>query len=98
MRVPVQHWLHGPLHDLAADLLLGPQARSRGLFRADTLQAWLRGEGLLWPRQGVLLWIVLTLELWLRAYLDRDELDPTYFAWPRTRRWFTLWPTHPVGT
>ncbi|QKW18267.1 asparagine synthase [Kitasatospora sp. NA04385] len=68
MRVPVQQWLRGPLSELAADLLLGPTARARGLFRADTVETWMRGGGLLLPRQGGKLWLLLTLELWLRAY------------------------------
>ncbi|MER6089709.1 asparagine synthetase B family protein [Streptomyces bluensis] len=68
MRVPVQQWLGGPLKELAGDLLLGREARARGLFRQDTVRGWLRGEGTLLPRQGGKLWLVLTLELWLRAY------------------------------
>ncbi|MGW4236986.1 asparagine synthetase B family protein [Streptomyces sp. NPDC004749] len=68
MRVPVQQWLGGPLRELAEDLLLGRAARERGLFRQDTVREWLRGGGALLPRQGGKLWLVLTLELWLRAY------------------------------
>jgi asparagine synthase (glutamine-hydrolysing) len=68
MRVPVQQWLGGPLRELAGDLLLGREARARGLFRQDTVRAWMRGEGALLPRQGGKLWLVLTLELWLRAH------------------------------
>ncbi len=68
MRVPVQQWLHGPLRDLGHDLLLGPTARARGLFRQDTIATWLRREGTLLPRQGGKLWLLLTLELWLRSY------------------------------
>ncbi|MFF7901778.1 asparagine synthetase B family protein [Streptomyces sp. NPDC007920] len=68
MRVPVQQWLSGPLRELGGDLLLGRAAGERGLFRPDTVRTWLRGEGTLLPRQGGKLWLVLTLELWLRAY------------------------------
>lgn len=68
MRVPVQQWLTGPLRDLGHDLLLGPSARARGLFREDTVRSWMRGEGTLLPRQGGKLWLVLTLELWLRSF------------------------------
>ncbi|MEU6011301.1 asparagine synthase C-terminal domain-containing protein [Streptomyces sp. NPDC047453] len=68
MRVPVQQWLSGPLRELGGDLLLGRAARRRGLFRPDTVRTWLRSEGTLLPRQGGKLWLVLTLELWLRAY------------------------------
>lgn len=72
MRVPVQYWLQGPLRNLAKDLLLGPQARARNLFCFDLIRSWLRGEGSLWPRQGGKLWLLLTLELWLQAYLDSN--------------------------
>ncbi|MBF6247992.1 asparagine synthase, partial [Nocardia elegans] len=72
MRVPVQQWLDGPLRELAHDLLLGRAARERGLFRADTIRAWLRGEGALLPRQGGKLWLVLSLQLWLRSF-DLEE-------------------------
>ncbi|MFJ7999875.1 asparagine synthetase B family protein [Streptomyces sp. NPDC096310] len=68
MRVPVQQWLGGPLRELAGDLLLGREARARGLFRQSTVRAWMKGQGALLPRQGGKLWLVLTLELWLRAY------------------------------
>jgi asparagine synthase (glutamine-hydrolysing) len=68
MRVPVQQWLHGPLRDLGHDLLLGSTARALGLFRPETIESWLRREGTLLPRQGGKLWLLLTLELWLRAY------------------------------
>ncbi|MFD3485549.1 asparagine synthetase B family protein [Streptomyces sp. NPDC058665] len=68
MRVPVQQWLEGPLRELGHDLLLGRSARARGLFREDTIRSWLRREGTLLPRQGGKLWLVLTLELWLRSF------------------------------
>lgn len=70
MRVPVQHWLRGPLRDLAADTLLSPRARARGLFQTNTIQAWMAGKGMVWPRQGIALWMLVTLELWLRAFVD----------------------------
>jgi asparagine synthase (glutamine-hydrolysing) len=75
MRVPVQRWLRGPLRGLAHDLLLGRQARDRGLFRPDTIRLWMRREGALLPRHGAKLWLVLTCELWLRSYLDDDWMD-----------------------
>ncbi|MGY4100218.1 asparagine synthetase B family protein [Nocardia sp. R16R-3T] len=68
MRVPVQQWLSVPLRELGHDLLLGSSARARGLFRTDTIGSWLRGEGALLPRQGGKLWLVLSLELWLRSF------------------------------
>ncbi|MEU3271367.1 asparagine synthase-related protein [Saccharomonospora sp. NPDC006951] len=68
MRVPVQQWLAGPLRELGNDLLLSRATRQRGLFRPDTIRSWLRKEGTLLPRHGGKLWLVLTLELWLRSF------------------------------
>lgn len=73
MRVPVQHWLRGPLKDLAHDLLLSRRARERDLLRPELIKRWMKGEGAVWPRQGGKLWLVLTLELWLRRFLDRAD-------------------------
>jgi asparagine synthase (glutamine-hydrolysing) len=73
MRMPMQDWLHGPLHHLSRKILLHPTSRQREFFQLDTIQTWLRGDGLLWPRHGVHLWLVLTLETWFRTYIDRTE-------------------------
>jgi asparagine synthase (glutamine-hydrolysing) len=68
MLMPVQYWLHGPLRDLANDLLLGPQARARGLFREQVVRDWMQHRDLVWRRHGQFIWLLLTLELWLRAF------------------------------
>lgn len=68
MLMPVQYWLHGPLRDLANDLLLGPQARARGLFREQVVRDWMQHRGLVWRRHGQFIWLLMTLELWLRAF------------------------------
>jgi asparagine synthase (glutamine-hydrolysing) len=70
MRVPVQAWLNGALRDLSNDLLFGKKARERGLFQEKTIRKWLKGEGLIYARQGGKLWLLLTLELWLQEFLD----------------------------
>lgn len=68
MMVPVQHWLRGPLRDMANDLLFGYRTRARGLFREAVVRDWLQGKGLIWKRHGQFIWLLVTLELWLRAY------------------------------
>ncbi len=73
MRVPVQHWLQGPLQRLAEDCLLSERARGRGLFRVEPIRAWMSGEGSVWPRHGAKLWLLLSLELWFRSFVDGDE-------------------------
>jgi asparagine synthase (glutamine-hydrolysing) len=74
MRVPVQQWLRGPLRVLARDVLLGRRARERELFRPEPIREWMNGEGALWPRQGGKLWLLITLELWLRAFVDGEGM------------------------
>jgi asparagine synthase (glutamine-hydrolysing) len=95
MRMPMHHWLTGPLRDLAAGLLLDPICRSRGLFREDMLRAWLGGDGLLFRRHGQRLWLVMTLEAWLRSYVDNLEITPYR---PSRRRMWGLFPIHLPGT
>ncbi len=85
MLVPLQPWLAGPLRRLADDLLLGPQAQARGLFQRETVQAWANRRGMLWSRQGIAIWLLITLELWLRLFLDQQT--PEEVAAVR-RRWF----------
>lgn len=73
MRVPVQQWLHGSLRNLSNELLLGKRARDRGLFEPEIIRGWIRGENSVYARQGGKLWQLLTLELWLRAFVDSGD-------------------------
>ncbi|TWF79434.1 asparagine synthase (glutamine-hydrolysing) [Pseudonocardia hierapolitana] len=70
MRVPVQQWLRGPLRDLAHDALLSRSSADRGVLRCEVVAGWLAGRGSVHARHGAKLWLVLTLELWLRAHVD----------------------------
>lgn len=70
MRVPVQTWLGGALRRPAKDLLLGKRAAERGLFNPQIIRAWTRGENLIYARHGGKLWLLLTLELALRTFID----------------------------
>jgi asparagine synthase (glutamine-hydrolysing) len=70
MRVPVQNWLHGALRDLSNELLFNKQSRIHGLFQEKTIRKWLKSEGLIYARQGGKLWLLITLELWLRNFFD----------------------------
>jgi asparagine synthase (glutamine-hydrolysing) len=67
MLVPVQGWFHGPLRNFARERLLDGLA-GVGLFRRAYLEQLLHGRlpGLR-PRRGVKIWLLLTLESWLRS-------------------------------
>jgi asparagine synthase (glutamine-hydrolysing) len=70
--IPLGDWFRGPLRDLAGDVLLGPRARARDVFRPAALERLLdehsRGA---WDH-GHRLWCLLVLELWQRTWLDAE--------------------------
>lgn len=67
MLVPVQKWFKEDLNRYARGMLLSKQSRIRPYIRQEVLREWLDYRPAPFPRQGVKLWLVLALELWLRA-------------------------------
>ena len=67
--VPALKYLQGPYLDLVRDALHAPEARARGLFRADYVDRLLADpNGELTPLRGNKLWQLGLLELWLQAH------------------------------
>jgi asparagine synthase (glutamine-hydrolysing) len=67
MQVPVQRWFQRDLRRFAAGLLLSRTSRIRPYLRQDVIKEWLDYRTTQpFARQGVKLWLVLTLEIWLR--------------------------------
>ena len=67
MMVPVEAWFQGPLLPWAKERLLDSLA-SYNLIRKPWMEALLAGKlGGLRPRRGVKIWLLLTLESWLRG-------------------------------
>jgi len=68
--VPVEGWFRGPLAAAARERLLDGLA-PRGLFDRAWLERLVAGKlGGLRPRHGVKIWLLVTLEAWLRRVLD----------------------------
>lgn len=67
MLVPVQSWFRKELKGFARAYLLDRHARTRPYLNPEIVREWLDYKGSLFPRHGVKLWLLLTLELWLRA-------------------------------
>jgi len=65
--VPLAGWMKGPLRDFAADILLSPTCRQRGIFSPKALSAALASE----QPFGRSIWGALCLELWHRQFIDR---------------------------
>lgn len=72
--VPVHLWARGPAREFIHDVLLSPTARTRGLIRTNRLERLMSQERAFGRR----LWGLLSLELWLREFIDgaRPRLLP----------------------
>jgi asparagine synthase (glutamine-hydrolysing) len=65
--VPLNEWYRqGPVRDFVRDTLLSRNARERGLFHTNNVEALLDNE----RAYGRSVWGLLSLELWMQAYLD----------------------------
>jgi asparagine synthase (glutamine-hydrolysing) len=80
--VPIHLWARGPARDFFHDILLSPTARTRGLLNPRTITQLMQKESAFGRR----LWGLLSLELWLREFIDgaRPRLLPTDTAAPAT--------------
>jgi asparagine synthase (glutamine-hydrolysing) len=73
MLVPVEGWFQGPLLPEARTRLLDGLA-PYGLFERGYLERLLAGRlGGLRPRRGAKIWLLVTLEAWLRTVFARDD-------------------------
>ena len=74
MLVPVHPWLQGPLAPLADDLLGDAAIARRGLFEVSFVRKLrgYRGAATVRGFYGAKLWLLCTLEAWMRLYLDGD--------------------------
>ena len=72
MLVPVHPWLTGPLRDVAGELLSEASVKRRGLFEPSFVKELLRYQGAATVRgfYGAKIWMLLTLEAWMRLFLD----------------------------
>ena len=73
MLVPVEAWFQGPLLPQAKERLLDGLA-PRGIVNGEYLERLLAGRlGGLRPRHGAKIWLLVTLEAWLRRVFDRSR-------------------------
>jgi asparagine synthase (glutamine-hydrolysing) len=65
--VPLDEWYkRGPVRNFVSDILLSSTARQRGLFQSAQVESLLETE----QAYGRNIWGLLSLELWMRAFLD----------------------------
>lgn len=69
---PVDHWFRDELKEMAYDLLLSPQATSRGIIERDAVKTLLDEHCSGAVRHDTRLWPLLMMELWFRMWVDAD--------------------------
>jgi asparagine synthase (glutamine-hydrolysing) len=75
--VPIDRWFRADLREMAYDVLLSEQARSRGLFRPEAVKTLLDEHAAGRRRHHHRLWALLFLELWFRMWIDAAKVPAT---------------------
>jgi asparagine synthase (glutamine-hydrolysing) len=79
--VPVGRWLRGASWPLVEELVLSPRALGRRLFEPAALRRLAEDHRAGVDQHGDRLWLLLTLELWHRIFVDGE--DPSAVARPK---------------
>ena len=69
--VPLGAWFRRELRDMTRDVLLGPRARQRGIFRASEVDSLLATHDAGRRDCSARLWSLICFELWMRQWADR---------------------------
>lgn len=72
--VPLASWFRHELRPMAYDVLLAPRAIQRGYFQPEILTTWLTEHSTGRHDHAAVLWDLLVLELWHRAFVDGEML------------------------
>ncbi len=67
---PVDYWLAHDLKEMVDDLLSSAQVRQRGVFRPEAVRRFVSEQRSGRQDWSMQLWQFLTLELWMRTFLD----------------------------
>lgn len=70
--MPIAAWMRGALRDVVEDVFSADSIKRRGLFRVEPMQnayrEFLEGQSIY-----MRVWSLVTLELWMRRFLDRAQ-------------------------
>ncbi len=72
MVMSMQQWFMQKWHQEARHLLLNKNAAIAPYLNQTLLKEWLEYRGQIWQRYGVLLWLLVTLEIWLQTQKSAD--------------------------
>lgn len=69
--VPLDHWFRREMRELTHDVLLGPTARQRGLFRGEYVAKLVEEHEQRRFDHAYRLWALLVFELWMQRWCDQ---------------------------
>jgi len=75
---PVRSWLIGDLKPMVADLLSPDVIAERGLFNPRGVQKLIKDNETGIADNALQIWALLTLELWLRTFIDGSGAKPSH--------------------
>jgi asparagine synthase (glutamine-hydrolysing) len=68
--IPVNHWLRGQWMAKSNDLILGPRAKERGIFRESFLERVIDEHQAGKRDNSSIMWSLMMLEMWFRECFD----------------------------
>jgi asparagine synthase (glutamine-hydrolysing) len=75
---PVDYWLANDLREMVDDLLADDNVRKRGLFRPEAVRRLVNEQRSGDEDWSMQIWQLLTLENWMRVFLDADTKQMNY--------------------
>ena len=72
--VPVGRWLRGRFWPVVEAFVLGPRAMARGMFDPEAVRRMAEAHRRGAEEHGDRLWLLLTLELWHRVFVDGEDV------------------------
>jgi asparagine synthase (glutamine-hydrolysing) len=73
--VPFHHWVRGPWHSVAREVLLDRRSRERGLINSVAVERLLAEHRSGVRGGGDAIWALLNLELWFRTFIDGEGVQ-----------------------
>lgn len=70
---PLRAWIRGPLSEMVHDLLGGPDMRTAELYDRHAIQRLIARDSEGVEDNALVIWTLLTVELWHRAYFSRES-------------------------
>jgi asparagine synthase (glutamine-hydrolysing) len=78
---PIRNWLHGDLKSMIDDLLSEQSLRQRGIFEPATIARMRQADRSGAADHSYRLWALITLELWMRIFVDRRDIAGNVFRY-----------------